>query len=251
MAYQVGADIWMVDLETNVQRKLDITLVSDFDQLRDKWITDPMDGLSSSHIHPKGESVALVSRGRLFVAPAKRGRLVQASRKAGVRFRDACFTPDGESIVALSDESDEFEFWRLSARGVGRAEQLTTDGDVLKRRGYPSPDSNHLVYSDKNKDLWIVDLKSKEATLVSTNREGIVGVAWAPDSRWLVFAQTAVNTYTQLHLYELGSKTRTVLTSDRVNSLSPTWSPDGSWLYFLSDRGTSFGCGKSLGSATA
>ncbi|MEM7317316.1 MAG: protease, partial [Planctomycetota bacterium] len=122
MVYQVGADLWMVDLETNVQRKLDITLVSDFDQLRDKWITNPMDRLSSSHIHPAGESVVLVSRGRLFVAPAKGGRLVQASRKSNVRFRDACFAPDGESILSLSDESDEFEFWRFSARGLGGAE---------------------------------------------------------------------------------------------------------------------------------
>lgn len=237
MAYQVGADLWIVNLETNVQRRLNITLVSDFDQLRDKWVVNPMDRLSSSHIHPQGESVVLVTRGRLFVAPAKGGRFVQASRKSGVRFRDACFMPDGDSILTLSDESDEFEFWRLSARGLGTAEQITTDGDILKWRGYPSPDSKHLAYSDKNYDLWLVDLETKEEQLISTNREGIGGIAWSPDSRWLVFGQTAANTYTQLHLYHLESKVRTPLTGDRVNSLSPTWSQDGKWLYFLSDRG--------------
>lgn len=237
MVYQVGADLWLVDLSTNVQQKLTISLLSDFDQLREKWITNPSTQLSSAHVHPAGDSVVLVSRGRLFVAPSKRGRLVQPSRNMGLRFRDACFSPDGESILTLSDQTDEFEFWRLSARGIGEPEQLTDDGDVLKWRGYPSPDSKYLAYSDKNNDLWIVDLETKKESLVSSNREGIDDIAWSPDSRWLVFRQTAVNTYTQLQLYDLESESLTALTSERVNCQSPSWSSDGCWLYFLSDRG--------------
>ncbi len=237
IVYRVGADLWKLDIDTGVQQRISIRLTSDLDQLRDKWVKDPLKQLSSAHLHPKGESVALVARGRLFVAPVGKGRLVRASREPGVRYRDAVFLPDGKRILTLSDESGEIEFWSLAARGLGPARQLTTDGAILKWRGYPSPDSKRIAYSDKNYDLWIVDVESGRPTLVSKNREGIRGIAWSPDSRWLVYGQVAFNTYTQLLLYNIEQQTTTELTSDRVNSLSPAWSHDGRWLYFLSDRG--------------
>ncbi len=237
MVYQVGADLWLLDIETGVQRPLKIQLASDFDQLRERWVSNPLAHLSSVHLNPEGTAVALTSRGRLFVAPVKAGRLVRASKAPnGVRHRDACFLPDGKSLLTLSDASGEFEFWKLSARGIGEAEQLTDGGTILKWRGFPSPDAKSIAYSDKNNDLWIVDLASKQQTLVSSNREGILDITWSPDSRWLVFGQVADNTYQQLHLYNLETKQSVPLTSDRVNSISPAWSPDGAWLYFLSDR---------------
>ena len=41
-----------------------ITLSSDLDQLRENWVTNPMDYLSGAHISPDGDRVALTSRGR-------------------------------------------------------------------------------------------------------------------------------------------------------------------------------------------
>ena len=49
----------------------------------------------------------------MFVVPAKSGRIVQLSRKQGVRYRDAVFSADGDQIITLSDESGEFEFMQL------------------------------------------------------------------------------------------------------------------------------------------
>ena len=83
---------------------------------------------------------------------------MQASRKKGVRYRDACFMPDGKDLLALSDESGEFEFCMLAARGVGAGKSITNDGKILRWRGYPSPDGKHFAYADKNDDLWIVDV---------------------------------------------------------------------------------------------
>jgi tricorn protease len=207
-----------------------ITLASDFDQLREKWVTDPMQYLTAAHLHPQGESVVLTARGRVFVAPAKQGRLVQASRKQGVRYRDAMFMPDGKRLLALSDESSEIEFWTLPASGLGKAEPLTSDGQTLRFTGMPSPDAARVAYTDKNNDLWVLQIKNKLQTKVSSNREGISGIAWSPDSRWIAYSMTAANTYSQIHLYNVENETRAVLTSDRVNSTSPAWDPKGEWL---------------------
>ena len=44
---------------------------------------------------------------------------VRPTSVEGVRFRDAVFLPDGDSILALSDESGELEFVTLPADGIG------------------------------------------------------------------------------------------------------------------------------------
>jgi tricorn protease len=236
IVYQLGADIWLFDIATGIDRIVPITLASDFDQLREKWVQRPAEHLSSAHLHPSGQSVVLTARGGVFVAPVKGGRFVRVSRKPGVRYRDACFMPDGKQILALSDETGELEFHLLPSRGVGDDKAITHDGKILRWRGYPAPDGKHFAYSDKDDDLWVVDVVTGAAKKISLHREGIQDVEWSPDSRYLAFCETALNTFRQLHVYELETGITTSLTSDRFNSSSPAWSPDGEWLYFLSDR---------------
>ena len=240
VVYQVGADLWMYDIAADTARELPITLASDFDQLREKWVDEPMDYLTSAHLHPNGESLVLTARGRVFVAPAKRGRLVRASRAEGVRYRDVVFMPDGERLLALSDETDELELITLPADGVGEADALTSDGGILRFQGNPSPNGTHIAYIDNNNDLWLLDLTDdsipNNQQVISQSREGVFGTAWSPDGSWLAYSEAALNTYTQIWLYEVATGRRVELTSDRVNSFNTAWSPDGEWLYFLSDR---------------
>jgi tricorn protease len=236
IVYQLGADLRVLDVRNNQDQLIPISLASDFDQLREKWVKDPMGYLTSAHVHPSGESVVLNARGRVFVAPVGEGRLVRASFKEGVRYRDVVFMPDGKTLLALSDESGELEFVTMSANGVGEEKPLTTDGKILRFRGYPSPDGKWIAYDDKNDDLWLLDTESKKQKKISTSQEGIGDIAWSPDSQWLAFSQAAFNTFLQIHVYNIETGKQIPLTSDRVNSMSPAWSTDGQFLYFLSDR---------------
>ncbi len=236
IAYQSGADIWLYEIASDQAALIPITLSSDFDQLRENWVKKPMQYLTSVHIHPEGESVVLTARGRVFVAPAKQGRRLRASPKPGVRYRDAVFMPNGDEILALSDESGEFEFVTLPADGVGDGRTLTDNGTIIRYQGYPSPDGAWIAFDDYNSDLWLLNVKSGEQKTISTNREGVGDIAWSPDSRWLTFVQAATNSFAQIHLYDTTGGSLTPLTSDRFNSRNPAWSPDGKWIYFLSDR---------------
>ncbi len=236
IAYQTGADLWLHDLESGASSMIPITLASDFDQLREKWVKKPMQYLTSAHIHPEGESVVLTARGRVFVAPAKAGRRLRASHTPGVRFRDGVFMPSGDEILVLSDESGELEFTTLPADGVGDSTVLTDDGAILRFQGHPSPDGAWIAYTDNNSDLWLLDLASKAQKRISTNREGVGDISWSPDGRWVVFVQAALNSFQQLWLHDTKSGQLTAVTSDRFNSSDAVWSPNGKWLYFLSDR---------------
>ncbi|MEZ4730630.1 MAG: S41 family peptidase [Caldilineaceae bacterium] len=237
IVYQLSADLHLYDIAAAADQLLPITLASDFEQTRERWITNPWSYVSSVHVAPEGDRVVLTSRGRVFVAPAKQGRLVEVTRRHGVRYSDARFLPDGQRLLLLSDESGEVEFWTAPPNGIGPFIQLTTEGQILRYMGVPAPNGQWVAFSDKNHHLWLLNLSTREAKQIAVSTHGSFGkLAWSPDSHWLAYVQPADNQHDQIWLYHVEEDRRVAATSDRMESFAPTWSADGKWLYFLSDR---------------
>jgi tricorn protease len=237
IVYQCGADLWLLDLKTGQDAIVPITLVSDFDQLRDHWVKKPLEYLTGVHIAPDGSAAVFTARGEVFTLPAKSGRIVKVAGNSGVRYRDARYMPDGKSIVALSTETGETEFWKYPATGVGAAERWTSDAKVLRWEGVPSPDGHWLAHRDKDQQLWLLDTRTKEQKKIGQSMNGnFDDLAWSPDSQWLAYVETPGNTFTQIKVLNANTGAIETMTSDRYNSQSPAWSTDGKWLYFLSDR---------------
>jgi tricorn protease len=237
IVYQLGADLRLYDIAAAKDEPLPIRLVSDFDQMRETWVQSPMEYLTAFDLSPSGDRIALTARGQVFVAPVKKGRLVEVTRKAGVRYREARFLPDGKSLLALSDESGEVEAWKLPANGVGSPGQLTTDGKVLRWEALPSPDGKWIAHRDKDRQLWLLNVKTRKNNRIANSAYGdFQDLAWSPDGRWLAWAVAGANTFQRISLYDTSSGRTVPVTSDRFNSWSPAWSSDGKWLWFLSDR---------------
>ncbi|MBX3444595.1 MAG: PD40 domain-containing protein [Planctomyces sp.] len=237
VVYQLGAELRRLDIASGEDRALSIELESDLDQTREQWIRKPMDFLSAAHPSPDGDRVVLTARGRVFVAPHRQGRVVEAARKPGVRYRRARFLPDGKSLVALSDESGEIELWKLPADGIGDPVQLSQNGDVLRWDSLPSPDGRYIAHHDKNYRLWLLDLRDNSDQKIDESAiDSFADLAWSPDSRFLAYTAHAANAYRQVRIFRVEQKAATTITSDRFESHSPAWSPDGKWLYLLSDR---------------
>ncbi|MHB8637091.1 MAG: S41 family peptidase [Fimbriimonadaceae bacterium] len=236
LVYQLGADLHLEDLTTDTDKTLGISLESDFDQTREQWVTNPSKYITALAPSPDGSHVVITARGQVFVAPAEPGRLVEATRNSSVRYRDAMFMPDGKSVLALSDETGENEWWKVPANGVGAAEQVTTGSKVLTMSGSISPDGKQLAYADRNQVLWVLDMATRKPTKVLSCPNGeLSDLRWSPDSRWLAFRMPTF-TFDRIMLYSLATGKTTALTTTRADSFSPTWSLDGKWLYFLSNR---------------
>jgi tricorn protease len=238
VVYQHAGTVRIYDLKDGSDREIAITLPSDFDQMRDRWVKKPFEYLTSFSISPDGDRLALTARGSVFVAPSKPGgRLVEVTHKPGVRYREARFLPDGKSLVAQTDETREIEMVKLPANGVGEPELLTQDGTIFRFAPVPSPDGKWVAWQDKNLDLWMRDLEAKQTVKVSSSPiRGFDDLAWSPDSKWLAFVEPATNTFKKIRLYHLTDGKVIDATSERTLSGSPAWSADGKWLYFLSDR---------------
>lgn len=241
IVYQLATDLHVFDIATSQDKKLDIQIASDFEHLRERWITKPLEFLTSANLSHDGSRIAFTTRGRVFSVPAKTGRLVEATPPKA-RYRDGQLLPDGKSLLTLSSESGELEWYKLPANGVGAGERLTNDGNVLRWGAKVSPDGVYAAHSDKNNNLWLLNLNTKEQKKIVTGNPttnsspAFDDLAWSPDSRWLAYSTEAANTFDQIWLYSVADASLTALTTNRYNSGSPAWSADGKWIYFLSDR---------------
>ena len=238
IVYACGGDLWLLDLKTGQETAIPVTLVSDFDQLREHWVKTPLDYLTNVHLAPDGSSAVFTARGEVFTLPAtKSARVIKVAGDSAVRYREARFMPDGKSIVVLSTQSGETEFWKYPANGEGAPEQWTHDATVLRWEGIPSPDGRWLANRDKDQQLWIYDTKMKQNKRIAQSMNGdFSDLSWSPDSRWLAYGESANNQFQQIKLLNVESGAIQTITSDRYNSANPVWSSDGKWLYFLSDR---------------
>ncbi|MCB2229542.1 PDZ domain-containing protein [bacterium] len=240
IAYQLGADLHIYDIKANTDKKLRISLLSDFDQRREQWVDKPMDYVTAAGPSPDGDRVVFTARGQLFVAPVNKGRLVRVTHHDNVRFRDARFMPDGKTLLALSDSSGEVEFWTLPANGVGVQTQLTDNKSVLKFEGFPSPDGKHIAYTDKDNKVWVYSLENKQHALVdSSPRWSPSAPSWSPDSKWIAYTREAGAILWRAYIYNVETKKNIPVTSGRYDDDRPVWSPDGKWLYLISYRNES------------
>lgn len=236
IVYQMGADLWYHNIASGESKKINIKLISDLDQLRQKWDDNPSQYITAVHPSPDGAKIAITARGKVFVAPVKSGRFISFTDKEAVRYRDAVFSHDGSHIYTLSDESGEFEFVRMPSNGQGLQKVITKDGNLLRYQGEPSSDGKWIAYDDLENNMYVLNISTGVSTKISSNQEGIRDFSWSPDNKWLAFVQSASNTMAQIKIYNVETGTSFDLTTDRANSFNPRWSPDGKFIYFLSDR---------------
>lgn len=152
---------------------------------------------------------------------------------------------DGRTIVFERD----FGVWRLDVAS-GRAEEVP-----IVRRGTPAgPAAERMVHSgdiremalapDGKKVAFVVrgevfsaaSKEGDEAVRVSSTEQAESQLAWAPDSRRLVYVSLRDGA-PAVYLYDFGTRTETLLTRSAAGDHSPRFSPDGRQVAFVRGAG--------------
>jgi tricorn protease len=236
IVYQKGADIWVYDITANTEKMLDITLLSDFDQRKPKWIKSPVESISKVDLSPNGAYVGIISRGRVFVSPSKSDRWVEVTRKSGIRCRDVHFM-NNKTLAVLSDESGEWEVWAMPADGSGTPKQITKNTKTQISLFQVSPNEKFIAYSDRNDVLRVADVATGQVKFTYDSiYGGSYGITWSPDSRFLTFTVGIENLNAQIRILDMNNMRTMPITTPRLDSYSPAWSADSNWFYFVSDR---------------
>lgn len=251
LVYQRGADLMVLGVDTATgaasgeAKTLAITLPSDMDQTRERWVEDPKEYITSAALNTDGSRVVITARGRVFNVPVKHhGRLVDVDPRDAIRYREARFLPDGKSLIALSDESGEVEIATIASNGTAKPEQITRDAETLRWKVIPSPDGTKALHTDKRQRLWMLDVTTKQNTLVHQSMiDQISDYSWSPDGRYVAYVtQAPTNAFSVIKVWDSTTGTTIDATSDRYDSYSPTWVSIGEgaeqsqFLAFLSDR---------------
>lgn len=157
-------------------------------------------------------------------------------------------SPKGDKIAYLSDRSDYFDIYLMSA----------IDGQVIDRvvRGQQtmnleelnwlnpgitwSPDGSKLAFAAKKGEfdvLHVADVKKKKIiTTYEFEFDELFTPSWSPDGKEIAFS-AAENGASDVYIYNLESNRYRNVTRDIFSDLNPKWSPDGKRIVFTSDRG--------------
>lgn len=238
--YQLGADLYQLDLASNQTQPVKLQLASDRLQQRERWLEQPLRYLTDVTANANTKQAVLTVRSQVVLVGQGNRRTVQIATPEGSRSRQALLSHDGSWVYAINDASGENEIWRFAADGSARSEQLTKDGSTFRWGLHLSPDGRYLAHDDKNGDLWLLDLQNGSNRKIYQQGWGhspYADVIWSADSQLLAFTLNhQQRPRSQVVLYSLAEQRSEVLTSDKYESYAPAFSPDGLWLYFLSDR---------------
>ncbi len=244
IVYQYAESLYVLDLNTEQSRKLDIRMPSDRDKVRADYVAATAD-TGAFGLSPDGKKLLLESRGEVLVVPAEKedGPWLDITRTSGSREKAPAWSPDGKWVAFLSDKTGEEEVYLTDAAGEKPWKQLTSGNKGYRFQIVWSPDSKHLLFGDKFMRLNLVDAASGQLTVIDKGdcddgweRWGIQDFVWSPDSRWVAYTKKTENTNEVILLYNLDTQKISPVTTDAYQSWSPSFDRKGRYLYFLSNR---------------
>jgi tricorn protease len=240
--YHAGGDLFVLDPATNRETRLEVDLAGSQAQ-RARQFVPAGKFMDSYSLHPKGQAVALTTRGKAFSLSNWEGAVLQHGESDGPRYRLIDWLADGKRLVAVSDAGGEPRLVVFSADGS--APDRTLDqldiGHATALRA--APVGEQVLLSNHRNELLLVDLKAETLRVLDRSDYGRIedsdlvnGIAWSPDGRWVAYEQAKSAQQIIIKLCRVESGETYQVTEAVRRDTKPAFDPAGRYLYFLSAR---------------
>ncbi|MCC6144666.1 MAG: PDZ domain-containing protein [Candidatus Hydrogenedentes bacterium] len=236
IVYHAGAAIYLLDPDSGESRLVDIEFHSPSVQRRRRFV-DAAKYLQEFTVHPDGHTLALTSRGQLFVLANWEGPIHHLGEREGVRYRLPRWIKGGKRLLCVSDEGGEEALEIHTVDGTEPPVRMAKL-DLGRITGiHVSPKSDLAAIRNHRFELIVVDLKKQKAKVIDRSPYGaIAGIAWSPDGKWIAYGFSSTERTTSIKIAGPGEEKPIYVTPPEFNDGWPAWDPDGKYLYFLSRR---------------
>ncbi len=242
IVYQYQERLHLLDLKSGQSREVPINIPSDLIRMRTEFV-EVAPSTGSFRLSPTGKRLLLEARGEILNVPVEEGQPVNLTETVDSREKKATWSPDGRWIAFLSDKSGEEELYLVDQKASQTWRQLTKGGLGFRMQSVWSPDSRHLVFSDKFMRLNLVSLEDGAVQVLDQadyddawERWGIQDYVWSPDSRWIAYTKMERSMNESIFLYSMEQGKSFRITGEMTQDWSPSFDPQGRYLYFLSNR---------------
>lgn len=238
IVYTAGGDLYRFDVASDTNTKIDVDYASPRTAMKRKFVDADM-YLDDFSLHPRGHSLVINTRGKIFNFGNWEGAVRQNGEEQGVRYRLSRYLNDGARIVTVSDQTGEERFEIHRADGSAAAKIVDYKGAEI---GRPvdicmSPVADELVFANHRQELVHLNLADGTARVLDrSDHNRITGLAYSPDGRWIAYGFSNGQSTSIIKIADLTTGECFDVTNGEFQDVNPYFDPAGRYLYFLSYR---------------
>ncbi|HEU5088395.1 MAG TPA: peptidase S41, partial [Roseiflexaceae bacterium] len=234
--------IWRFDTRSHRVRAVPIHTQPDTKVPAARFQTFSRD-ISELALSPDAKKVAFVVHGEVFADFAdkdtdKELRQGPAFRVTNTSARESylAWAPDSRRVVYVSDRHGEPEVYLYDF--VARSETRLTRIDGDKRFPQFSPDGAWIAYMCGDRALRLIDMATQtDRPFISADLPVYSSFAWAPDSKWIVFAAQDDHHFENLYVQRLDDNTAHQISFlSNLRTFNPLWAPNRDFIVFTTGQ---------------
>ena len=187
--------------EGSEPKKINVTIAADeYDSDRVKSFVNS--GASAMAVSPKGDEVAFVIRGDVYVTDVEY-KTTRRITDTPAQERTVSFSPDGRTLVYDSDRDGQWQLFTAEIKNPAEkrfayateiVEKPLYKGTAIAQQPAFSPDGKKVAFLENRTELKVIDLKTKAVNTALPAKfnysytDGDIPFEWSPDSRWLLIS---------------------------------------------------------------